>query len=197
MTTATAKALTGAELDSFIERLTLLHGSHRPDGEMCVMEAAAYIAGEPWSDHPACVSPVIGAFLRSWNDSMDYDDRQMLKPYVARVVGTRGSDIAEMTRSYLALDWLCRVCTPRWLRAAGLDGDANACAALGEVVNARSVQRASATLNMARKNAEAAEAALWAAARAAARAAAEAALRPIVVELQASALDLLDRMIAA
>ena len=38
---------------------TLYKGAHDPNGKMCVMEAVAYIAREPWSDHPACVSPVI------------------------------------------------------------------------------------------------------------------------------------------
>lgn len=37
-----------------LEELTLDSGSHQPgDGQMCVMEAAAFMAGEPWSDHPA------------------------------------------------------------------------------------------------------------------------------------------------
>lgn len=61
------------ELD--LEQLTLARGSHDPGGAaMCVMEASAFIAGEEWSDHPECVSPVIGAFLRTWNDQLDDDD---------------------------------------------------------------------------------------------------------------------------
>ena len=36
--------------------LTLKNGSHpSPDDGLCVMEAAAWVAGEPHSDHPACV----------------------------------------------------------------------------------------------------------------------------------------------
>lgn len=39
-----------------LNTLHLDSGSHDPDGEaMCVMEAVAYIEGEPWTDHPACV----------------------------------------------------------------------------------------------------------------------------------------------
>jgi len=55
----------------------------------CVMEAVAYVAGEPFSDHPACASPVITSFLISWNDSLPDDQRQMLKPYIPRIVGTK------------------------------------------------------------------------------------------------------------
>ncbi len=57
------------------DTLPLLHGSHSPDSKFCVMEAVAYVAGEPWSDSPECVSPVIAAFLRSWNDSMPDAER--------------------------------------------------------------------------------------------------------------------------
>lgn len=51
-----------------LDTLQLAFGGHDPGDDMCVMEAVAYLAGEPWSDRPECASPVIGAFLRSWND---------------------------------------------------------------------------------------------------------------------------------
>lgn len=70
----------------YIDTLTLGRGSHSPPSNgmvsACVMEATAYVSGEGWSDHPECVSPVIGAFLRSWNDSLTETDRQLLKPRV-------------------------------------------------------------------------------------------------------------------
>ena len=49
------------------------------------------IGGERFSDRPDCVCPVIGSFLRSWNDAVGYADRQRLEPYASRVVGTAGS----------------------------------------------------------------------------------------------------------
>lgn len=48
-----------------LDTLTLHAGRHSPGDEMCVMEAVAYIAGEPWSDHPECACPVIATFLRT------------------------------------------------------------------------------------------------------------------------------------
>ena len=79
-----------------LDELHLEHGAHaKPDDGMCVMEAVAYIAGEPWSDTPECASPVIGAFLRSWNDSLDDDTRQSLKPYITRLVGSKSTDEVE------------------------------------------------------------------------------------------------------
>lgn len=41
-------------------------GQH-PDrvvGDWCIMEATAYVAGEPWSEAPECICPVIAGFLR-------------------------------------------------------------------------------------------------------------------------------------
>jgi hypothetical protein len=49
----------------------LAKGKHRSAQHgVCVMELASMIAGGPFTDHPASVSPVIGAFLRVYNDSV-------------------------------------------------------------------------------------------------------------------------------
>jgi hypothetical protein len=66
-------------------------GRHRsPDDGVCVVELASIIGGEKFSDRPDCVCPVVGAFLRSWNDRVGYTDRQRLEPYASLVVGTGG-----------------------------------------------------------------------------------------------------------
>jgi len=84
------------------------------------MEAVAWWAGEAHSDHPACVSPVIAVFLRSWNDALPDDDRQQLRRWVPEVVGTNAGPAVDAELSWIALDWLVRVHTPAWLRLAGL-----------------------------------------------------------------------------
>ena len=91
-----------------IDGLTLAAGGHaglNPDkaiaaNQACVMEAVAWVAGEPWSDSPECASPVLGAFLRSWNDSLPDDDRQDLKRYIPRLVGSRGTAEQEDARAW-------------------------------------------------------------------------------------------------
>jgi hypothetical protein len=66
-------------------------GRHRsPDEGVCVVELASLIGGERFTDRPRCVDPVIGAFLRCWNDGVGYADRQRLGPYASRVVNTGG-----------------------------------------------------------------------------------------------------------
>src|SRR5271155_2475397 len=86
-----------------LETLHLECGSHPPNDEkqMCVMEAVAYIAGESWSDSPECASPVISAFLRSYNDSVSGEFRQTLKQYIPRLIGSRGSKTLEERRSLI------------------------------------------------------------------------------------------------
>ena len=49
------------------------------------------LADEPFSDHPKSVCPVIGSFLRDYNDSVGEARRQDLYRYAATVVGTRAS----------------------------------------------------------------------------------------------------------
>ena len=191
--------------------------------DMCIMEAVAYMAGEPWSDAPACASPVISAFLRTWNDSLSDADRDRLLPaavWVPRLVGSRGDDATEERRAYLALDWLVRVHTPAWLDLVpSLAPHAAALRALPEVLDTPSAQAAGSVVRAAQAATrtttqaaawdaawDAARVAAWDAARAAARVAALAAgdaawvttrdaLRPTVETLQQSALDLLDRML--
>ena len=174
-----------------IEALTLSKGAHDPDGKFCVMEAVAYLAGEPWSDTPDCASPVIGAFLRSWNDTLSDDDRQNLKRYIPRLVGSKGTPEHEDRRAWMALDWLVRDYTPAWLRLARLDVHADILTALPEFKAGMSVPSVRPAIEAARKDANAA----WAAAWAAAGDAAGDALRPTVEALQESAHRLVDRML--
>jgi hypothetical protein len=167
-----------------LETLRLKKGSHeKPEDGMCIMEAVSFIAGEPWSDSPRCASPVISAFLRSYNDSVDDVTRQQLKQYIPRLVGTRGSGALEEKRALIAADWLIRTHTPAWLRLAGLTVQAEALSSLPEITSMAQVPSIKGPLESAREAAaaraaardaalDAARAAAWAAARAAAWAAA-------------------------
>src|SRR5262245_6835278 len=110
----------------FLGKLHLAFGAHQRGEEMCAMEAAAYLAGEPHSDHPECVSLVIAAFMRSWNDGLPNAQRDILKPWIVKCLHTRTTSADEETRAWLATDWLVRVHAPAWLDLAGLEGDATA-----------------------------------------------------------------------
>ena len=222
--------------DQFLGPLKLERGAHDRGTGMCAMEAAAYLAGEKHSDHPVCVSPVIAAFLRSWNDGLPDADRQMLKPLIVRVLHTNTGAADETTRAWLATDWLVRVHTPAWLDLAGLTADATALRNLPALTSSEIATAVLSVIDGARQRAaaawaaagdaaraaawaaaggaagdaawDAARAAAWAAAGdaagdaaraaawAAARAAATQRLAPTVQILQASAMELVERMIA-
>ena len=101
-------------------RLFLMQGAHNTlEQGACAMELTAWLAGEKHSDQPVCVSPVIGAFVRSWNDSLADEPRQKLLPYVIRVIGTNTGKADDETRAWLATDWLVRVQVPAWMELAG------------------------------------------------------------------------------
>jgi hypothetical protein len=160
----------------YLEPLKLGRGSHKPPSNglvnACVMEAVAYVAGEPFSDRPECASPVITSFLVSWNDAMDDVDRQMLKPYIVRLVGTRTGKRHEEQRAWMLTDWLARECAPAWLRLAGLTGQAELLESLAPLTSAASASKAQPVLDAAMKDSAAARDAARDAARAAAGAAA-------------------------
>jgi hypothetical protein len=130
----------------------------------CAMELASWLAGEKYNDHPECVCPVIGAFMRGWNDSLPDDERTaLLLPLIPKTIGTRGSEKLAERRALMAADWLVRVNTPAWLRLAGLDTHADALSALPEITDMAQVPSIRGPIEAARKDADAA----WAAARAA------------------------------
>src|SRR4051812_19884283 len=96
--------------------LALSVGAHEsPDQGSCVMEAVSIVAGEPWSDRPECVSPLVARFLRRWNDTLPWRPRQALKRYICPVIGTRTTDADELIRAELVRDWLVREYAPAWL----------------------------------------------------------------------------------
>lgn len=63
------------------------------------------LAGEPFSDEPQCVCPVIAEFLRTYNDQVDDERRQDLFEYASLVVSTRASARTERERAELCLEW--------------------------------------------------------------------------------------------
>jgi hypothetical protein len=88
------------------QTIRLSKGKHASPGEgACVMELASMLAGEPFSDRPASVCPVIAGFMRAYNDRVDDDRRQDLYRYAAEVVGTRGTPDVEHARERRCLDW--------------------------------------------------------------------------------------------
>jgi hypothetical protein len=86
------------DTERLAEVVNLSEGGHEEtQSAMCAMEAVAWIAREPWSDHPECACPVIGAFMRAWNDGLpsDKDRNRLLLPLIPKLVGTRASKEVE------------------------------------------------------------------------------------------------------
>ncbi|TXH09469.1 MAG: hypothetical protein E6R04_08085, partial [Spirochaetes bacterium] len=119
-----------------IENTPLLAGAHTaPDdygANMCVMEAVAYVAGEPNTDHPKCACPVIAGLMRRWNDRLGSGERanaerdRLLKPLVARLVGSKSTLEVEEARRAMLRDWTRSAPLADWLEAAGLQEHADA-----------------------------------------------------------------------
>jgi hypothetical protein len=57
------------------------------------MEYASYLAGEKWSDHPACTHPLLAELARQVNDFMSDEARQALVGLVPEVIGLTGADL--------------------------------------------------------------------------------------------------------
>jgi hypothetical protein len=73
---------------------TLSAGKHRhPRKGGCFMEFASLLAGEPWSDHPACTHPLLAAVARHVNDLTSDQGRPRLAGLIPSVIGLTGPDL--------------------------------------------------------------------------------------------------------
>ena len=109
------------------------------DWQWCMMEVAAWMAGEAWTDDPANVSPVIAQLCKALNDSLPDSTRQSLKDFLVvapdGVIDTVDAG-KETTRKLMCTDWLVRTYLPLWFDAAGMGDEADELAALPSIVSA-------------------------------------------------------------
>ncbi len=70
----------------WLKEARLSRGSHQPNGEACVMEAASQLLKEQWTDHPLGVDPQIAAFCRAVNDRFGDDVRAELQKRLPRII---------------------------------------------------------------------------------------------------------------
>ncbi len=88
------------------QTVRLAPGRHRgPDDDVCVMELASMLAGEPFTDYPKSVCPTVSALLRAYNDALGSDERQDLFRYASASVGTRAGTELQERRAQFALAW--------------------------------------------------------------------------------------------
>ncbi len=120
-----------------ITGIVLMRGCHKSRDEgMCIMEAAAYIAGEEHSDQPACVSTAIADVLRTLNDGLSNDQLRtdLLMPLLPKILNTAATPYVESKRSYMAF------CVPAWLDTIGLHAEANSIRSVNTITNVDSSQ---------------------------------------------------------
>lgn len=68
-------------------------GRHRsPRHGACFMELASYLAGERWSDHPACTNRTLAHLARMVNDRTSNAGRARLTPMIPAVIGLTSDD---------------------------------------------------------------------------------------------------------
>lgn len=71
----------------------LSRGKHRnPRRGACFMELASFLAGERWSDRPACTHPLLAHLARLVNDCTSDPARPRLAPLIPSVIGLTSKD---------------------------------------------------------------------------------------------------------
>ena len=100
-----------------LSNVTIKNGKHttREEG-MCVMEAVAFAANEPHSDHPQCACPALGAYARRLNDAYwlggDDERTKALRPAIMALVGSRSTDEVYWRRGFFFADCAVRELAP-------------------------------------------------------------------------------------
>ena len=152
--------------------IRFLKRSHKTREQgVSLLEAVAWFAGEPHSDAPKCVSPVLARFWVKLNDSWHNEEWQ-LNPLIPLLAGTASTPDVEIRRALFLADRAVRLLAPLALESIGQPERAEELRAIPEIVDEKSAILA---VNIARDVRELAAGAACAAACAAAYAAAYAA----------------------
>jgi hypothetical protein len=115
------------------QTVELRRGRHSsPEQGACVVELASMLAGEPFSDHPKTVCPVIAAYMRALNDGLGDLERQELYGYAAAIVRTRASRRLRRARARACARWSAELgaISPFRARTLGLWGSSRALGSL-------------------------------------------------------------------
>jgi hypothetical protein len=110
-----------ASIERVCERVQLVQGKgDRRKGRLCIMSFVALLAGERHTDAPVTASPFIRHYAIALNDGMPEAERQRLKLFAPRIVGTNdgldagrlhvlrsafSEEIVPRLRANMAADW--------------------------------------------------------------------------------------------
>lgn len=105
-------------------------GKHQsPKDGACVMEYVSVIAGEPFTDTPACTEYLLARAAWNVNDNLPDDKRHLLIPFITRLIGTSGYEYDERAMT----DALAAIEPTRTFPFYTRDADAPSCMTLAEV----------------------------------------------------------------
>lgn len=80
-----------------------------PANGACLFDAGMWLVYGKIGDDPPCSCPVIRAYAIGLNDRMDDKTRQMLKPFILRVVGNRDPEAKPARLRHIVLETARRV----------------------------------------------------------------------------------------
>ena len=117
----------------------LSKGKHQsPEDGLCAMEMVAYLERLPHSDAPECTCLLLSEYVVKINDVCSDSDREKLKPYLPRLVGTV-SPAHEQARAEIFAWAAIHRFAPMALEQVGLRDDAEllrSCPKFEDVFNA-------------------------------------------------------------
>jgi hypothetical protein len=80
-----------------------------PRNGACLFDAGMWLVYGKIGDNPPCSCPIIRAYAIHLNDSMPDDQRQLLKPFILRVVGNRDPAAEDARSHFIVLETARRI----------------------------------------------------------------------------------------
>jgi hypothetical protein len=88
--------------DAQLDLIRLQPGFHKSVAHgLCLLEATALLAGEPHSDHPKCACGVVTYYAIPINDYSTGKQRQRLRRFIPRLIGSRSKSFRRSRAKYL------------------------------------------------------------------------------------------------
>lgn len=122
--------------------------SSDPSTGACTMDAVSWFAYGHLGDHPECASPVLTGYVIIGQDAMSHRERQRLKPFIFRLIGSR-DPAAESVRARILVLAAVRRFAPMAVEALGYRCEAETMRALPDDTSFRNLELAAVRISNA------------------------------------------------
>ena len=109
-----------------LKSIDLLQSSaHRRENGVTPAEALAWMSGEPHTEQPRSICPVLLALIRIWSRNLGQTGRNtLIRPVLPPLLNTGSNHLMSAARADVLMAWTIKTNTAAWLEAGGRSREA-------------------------------------------------------------------------